>query len=117
MENNEKPKPVPSTLADRLFGRGFSRNAREHLDQAREEMDRGASEQAGEHLRRAGISNARHLTSLTSPRLSEAENQEWLRLQNSKYFVDENGMISEQELNEKSEARLEELYRKSLDQS
>jgi hypothetical protein len=114
VENDEHPKVGHSTLADHLFGRAFFKDAQTHLGRFQEEYDRGAIEQAREHLRRAGISGAKALVSLTSPRLSEAENQEWLSLQRAKYFVDEQGFISEATLDEESENRLEEITRKAF---
>lgn len=116
-EVGETPKPEKSsTLADRLFSKAFTQNAQEHLEKAKQDMARGATEQVNEHLKRTIMALAQPLTHMTSPRLSEQENEEWLELQQRKYRVQENGMIWEKDLGKDTEARLRSLGKKAFGQ-
>jgi hypothetical protein len=117
-ETGDQPKgePKPSTLADRLFGRAMINNVGEHLEKAQQDLARGATEQANEHLKRAGAQLAHSTTHMTSPRLSEDENLEWLRLQGMKYHVNKSGMISIMMLDDSFEQRIKFLGRKAFGQ-
>ena len=102
-----------SSLANRLFGEAPTNNAKTHLERGKEDLSRGATDQADEHLRRAlgGIGDA--FTNMTSPRLTEPENKEWLRLQQKKYLVGENG-VTQVRLSEGQELRLKFLNQKAF---
>lgn len=79
-------------------------------------MARGATEQANEHIRKVGLASAHALSNMTSARLSDEENEIWLRLQHQKFSVEKSGFISERPLNEGSEALLRRLERKAFGQ-
>jgi hypothetical protein len=103
-------------LADKLFSKVFAKNAEEHLEKAKTDLARGATDQASEHLKRVGMSLAQSLTNMTSSRLSDTENEEWLRLQKRKYNVDKDGMIWSNFLDEHAEDRIRFLDRKAFGQ-
>jgi len=113
-EDTKKNNGKSSVLVDSLFGRGFLDNAGSHLYRAIEEIARGATEQANEHLKRARPALARALISMTSPRLSEQENEEFLRLQREKYRIEEDGFILERDIGSQAMARLRFLGQKAL---
>lgn len=107
----EEKKGIP--LAESLFGRAFHKKAAEHLNAAKADLARGALEQAGEHQRRAGPMVAHAITHLTSERLTEEENAEWLRLQERKYFINPSGRIITNKLDDLEEERLSVLIKKA----
>lgn len=121
MDENKNSENVNSQrerglLADKLFGKAYFQTARDHLDKAQVDLGRGATEQAAEHLKRVGMASAQALTHMTSARLSDAENEEWLRLQASKYSVVEDGMIMINFLDVSKEARIKFLSKKAFGQ-
>lgn len=77
-------------------------------------MSCGATDQANEHLRRVGKDLPKLLTSLTSPKLSEAENEEWLKLQQQKYRITDKGMIWINMLDDGRETRIKFLENKAF---
>lgn len=113
-ENSERESS--GLLADKLFGKAFAKNAEEHLEKAKADLARGAQEQASQHLKEVGLSLAQALVKMTSPRLSDSENEEWLMLQKRKYSVSQDGFISERFLDEGSETRIRLLSRKAFGQ-
>ena len=115
-EGEGEQKESSGLHADKLFSKAFAKNAEEHLEKAKTDSARGATDQASEHLKRAGFSLSQALTNKTSPRLSDAENEEWLRLQKRKYNVDKDGMILTNFLDENSGTRIKLLDRKAFGQ-
>ncbi len=115
-EDQPKEEPKSSSLADRLFGKALGNSAAEHLEKAGNDLSRGATDQANEHLKRAGMEIAHTLTNMASPRLTENENQEWLHLQQMKYRVSKDGIISTRFLDERGEQRIGFLNRKAFGQ-
>lgn len=116
MSEGEQTGGGTSSLADRLFGKALSQSAAEHLEKAKADLARGATDQASEHLKRTGKALAHSLTHMTSERLSEQENQLYLNLQSRKYRVSEDGFISERMLDPDTENLYRRLSRKAFGQ-
>jgi len=103
-------------LSRKLFGNAFGKNADEALAKARRDLAEGKTDQANEHLKVALSNSANSLINMTSPRLSDEENEEWLRLQSRKYRITDKGHITTRFLDDISEARLDRLEKKAFGQ-
>lgn len=101
-------------LSRRLFGDAFARNAEEALEKARRALAEGKTDQANEHLRTVGKNRANSLVNMTSPRLTDEENEEWLRLQSRKYKITQKGSILIKLLDERTESRFRTLEKKAF---
>jgi hypothetical protein len=99
------------------LAQGFAKKVEEHLVKAQQALDRGASEQAHEHIKRVGEASSDLFFNHSSPQLSEAENEEYRRFTNLRFFKDErNGLIGERHIDEKVYNQLQELDRKARGQ-
>lgn len=103
-------------LSRKLFGDAFLKNADDALAKADRDLILGKEEQLNEHLRVAARNLANAMVNKTSPRLTDEENEEWLRLQSKRFRISERGYISINSLDEGSEARLDRLERKAYGQ-
>ena len=101
-------------LTSKLFGDAFAKNAEEALEKAHRDLAEGKTDQANEHLRMVGRNLANSLVNMTSPRLTDQENEEFLRLQKARYSITRSGFIMIRELDERSESRFTTLERKAF---
>jgi len=101
-------------LSRKLFGDAFGSIADEALIKARRDLAAGKTDQANEHLRTVGRNLANALVNMTSPKLTDDENEEWLRLQSKRYRITNSGFIAFRPLDEISETRLGILEKKAF---
>lgn len=101
-------------LADALFGKANYDTAIDGLNTAKKFLDLGDTKRAAEQLRMVGMASAIALTSLSSPKLTDEENKEWLQLQKQAYLVNAKGFISIRILPDNGQARLDFLSKKAF---
>ena len=103
-------------LANKLFAGAFQQKAEGHLQKAKDALSRGANEQASEHLKRVQESTSNLFFNPSSPRLSEAENDEYRRLTNQRFYKTESGLIGENSISDSLYNRFQFLDKKARGQ-
>lgn len=95
MSETDEPKhngeQETGLLAESLFSRAGEKTAMDLIGKAIGDMERGATEQAEEHLRRAHSTLRLSWFNEVSPNLTDEENEEWRELRNKLDEMDEDG--------------------------
>ena len=92
---------------------GFINLAENHLQKAQHDLNRGAREQAEEHLKRVGDSDSNAILNPSSSRLTESENEEYRLLTNQRFYKSEDGLVNENDISKEAFNRLLFLDKKA----